>query len=94
MINTETPVIGVEQSIANKVTNAENKKDTKTRQVSITVSALTKMEYTTTIDVPIDTDRQQLEEIGAGLFKTIDPCYFTQDEDYWEKCDVHWTLED
>lgn len=91
---TTDQVISVDQAIANEVTDAKNKNTTKIHQVMLTVSVTTKMDYTTMIDVPIDTDKEQLQEIGAKLFEEVNQSQFVHDVDYWNKYDIQWSLQD
>jgi hypothetical protein len=56
-----------------------------TRKVDITLRALTAVECTVTVDVPVDADEADLTEIAHELFENKDGSDFEEDNEYWEE---------
>lgn len=56
-----------------------------TKIVRITVSALTRVEYSTTVEVPADAPTDELEDLAEKIYQETDGGEFQEDPDYWER---------
>jgi hypothetical protein len=67
-----------------------------TKLVRVTISALTRVEYTTVIEVPLDLTNGQLDDLASKVYRDSDGEEFQEDNEYWEEGShtVNETTED
>ncbi len=58
-----------------------------TKLVEIRLSAITRMEYTETVEVPIGITAAQLSDLAHRRYDTVGAGEFKEDADYWERGD-------
>jgi hypothetical protein len=56
-----------------------------TKRVRVTVSAMTRMEYSTVVEVPADTSHQALEDLAEQIYQDTDGSEYADDPEYWER---------
>ncbi len=56
-----------------------------TKKVSIRVSALTRVEYSETITVPVEFDDSVLEVVVDSTYDELEGDEYCDDPDYWER---------
>lgn len=68
----------------------------KTKNVTITLSALTRVEYTEVIAVPAEMTDDELDDLVRQRWDDVDGGLFMDDPDYWEKgsCDFEVSAQD
>lgn len=91
--NKDSNMYSADQIIANNATDLPTK-NVKTKMVLLAVSAITRVEYSTMIEVPVDTNDEQLLEIGNAIFDATDEDSFVKDNEYWERGSVIWSEQD
>jgi len=54
-------------------------------KLRVHLAALTRMEYTTVVEVPDDTPAHKYADIVRDLYDKTDGTEFTEDNEYWER---------
>ena len=65
-----------------------------TRRVRICLSALTRVEYSEVLEVPVTMTRGDLDDLVERRYSDIDGTRFTEDMEFWEQGDCHWVSAD
>lgn len=63
----------------------QNQNSTATKKVRITLSALTRVEYSEVVEVPVSYNEDQMNDLANQLYSTLDGGEFNADPDYWER---------
>jgi hypothetical protein len=58
---------------------------TDTKFVQVNLSALTRMEWSALIEVPVDFDERQLSDLSDNFYDLIDGTEFHEDNEFWDK---------
>jgi len=64
------------------------------KKVRITIGALTRVEYTTTVEVPDDADDDAIREMADEIYDSTDGGEFQDDPNFWERGETSWEIED
>jgi hypothetical protein len=56
-----------------------------TKKVEIRLAALTRVEYTETLEVPADITETELNELVNQRYRDVDGGCYVDDPDYWER---------
>ncbi|MEE8058381.1 MAG: hypothetical protein V3T17_11185, partial [Pseudomonadales bacterium] len=62
------------------------------KRVLINLSALTKMEYSEEIIVPVEFDEGTLNDLTNQAYRDLDASDFSEDAEYWEKGDCRYDV--
>jgi len=62
----------------------------KTKQVTIHLAALTRVEYSETVEVPVEFDKELMEEIVLETYDAVDGGEYNDDMDFWEKGNCYY----
>ena len=63
-------------------------------KVTITLAALTRLEYMEEVEVPDDTSDEVLNDLVDKRYNEVDGGAFWDDPEYWERGECYWTKED
>ena len=56
-----------------------------TKRIRINLAALTRVEYSEEIDVPVEFEEEQMDEFVNLAYQEVDGGLFQDDTQYWEK---------
>ncbi len=62
-------------------------------KITITLTALERVEYRKTVRVPNDTTDEELDMLVKKLYDETDSGAYSNCEDYWEQGKCYWTKE-
>lgn len=67
------------------MTETPNSTTQATKRIEIRLSALTRVEFTQTVEVPVDLNKDECADLVNALYERTDGGQFWPDDHYWER---------
>lgn len=64
------------------------------KKVTITIGALTRVEYQTTQEVPDDATDEGIRDLADDIYDNLEGDEFVSDPHYWERGETTWKWEE